>query len=100
MSEKTMFESAMSKTKKAFDLLADANNEFKALGLNANNFSWAWWYETNAKVLLNNGITRLSTVSETPIQSDTPHMDYGSVEVDGIQFCQPKLPVEREDRYA
>ena len=102
MSDKTKFNDAVIKTRTAFELLATARKEFAELGIDVNSFDASGYelYGSPNSVLLTSGINRASVLAEKKIKSIYSDKSYGGVLLDGFYFTQPKIPVEREDRYA
>ena len=98
--ENAKFNDVVIKIKTAFELLTTARQELSELGIDVNAFEAhgynAWGSPNN--VFLRSGLNRVSVLSEKEIESIND--SYGKVMMDGFLFDQPKIPVERIDRYA
>ena len=100
--EQAKFISAMEQTRKAFDLLDEAYDTLKEVGIKVNNFKYQWvtegLYGTRRNILLSSGINNMSLLSG--IEIDGTDDVSGCIDINGIRASQFKLPVERLDRYA
>lgn len=102
MSEKVTAEQAKlnlatSKIKEAFAIFAEADGLLREIGVDVNSVTYCSFYQS---VLLSRGINNLSIVSGVEIASDQPFKGYGQTMVDGVDFHQEMMPVERIARYA
>ena len=92
----------LSLIKDNLDSLAKHSKELMELGIDVNYIEFAstgnYLYGTPHSVLLTNGIGKLSILTEEKI--DGRDSDFGHLMLNDIMFIQPKLPVDREDRYA
>ena len=96
MNEKQKFVQAMSLLGDAVNLLKDVRTAFSEIGVDIASICD---YGSMTSVLLDSGIVTVSTSSEEKIESYTAS-SFGHLYVDGIQFSQEKIPIEREDLYA
>lgn len=100
--EQAKFSVAMEQARKAFDLLDEAYETLKEVGVRVNYFQYQWasesLYGTRCNILLSSGITNMSLLSG--IEIDGSDENTGTIDIDGIRVVQRKLPVERIDRYA
>ena len=94
------FEQAMAILEDATNRLTEARKAFKEIGIDVGTvFDSNTGKYGSIDIWLKAGITTLSTMSETPIES-SGSSDVGHIMIDGYEFRQVKIPVEREDRYA
>lgn len=91
-------EQALAVLEDASNRMADARAAFKEIGIEVGSIYDTKYFGCNSNVFLNSGIVTLSTMAEEEIKSFSA--DSGIVTIDGFDFFQSKLPVEREDRYA
>lgn len=100
--EQAKFFFAMEQTRKAFDLLDEAYDTLKEVGIKVNSFKYQWASEsingTRCTILLSSGINNMSLLSG--IEIDGTDDVCGCIDLKGIRTSQFKLPVERIDRYA
>nr|DAV01132.1 MAG TPA: hypothetical protein [Bacteriophage sp.] len=100
MSEKTMFDDATNKIRRAFDLLAEADKTLTSLGVDVCFMQYSHHFCRDGQVHLMSGLPRISVLSEKPIENGQPYPDSGMIDLYGCGFTQTKLPVDREDRWA
>lgn len=100
--EQAKFLFAMEQARKAFDILDEAYETLKEVGVDVNYFQYQWAYETmydtRCSMLLSSGINNMSLLSG--IEIDGKDKDYGHIDIKGIRVTQWKMPVPREDRYS
>ena len=101
--KKTILKQAVAKYAEAFSLMDKAREELANIGVKVNNASDGPTLVREIRrgeVLLSSGINDISLISEVKIKSRFLDSSFGYVPSDGFIFTQPKLPVERTDRYA
>jgi hypothetical protein len=99
--KKNVIQGAINRIKTAASEIKKVQRDLKEIGIEITSVPvYVFWEDTvRFSVYMDKGITDLSIVTGNEIDGNY-YSNQGRVVVDGIEFIQSKLPVERVDRYA